>query len=151
MGTALAVMFLAGFAQQGQAQQGQAQDKPPAGRTLKAKLNYTGAGTVDDKHKIYVFVFDSPDFIQRQDAMPIAFGSTAAKDGLVTMADLSTSPVYLIAVYDPSGAYEGMSKPPTGASLAIYGKNPGEPGPIAIEAGKTIQVDVPLDDSFKMP
>jgi ABC-type glycerol-3-phosphate transport system substrate-binding protein len=29
-----------------------------AGRTLKVKLNYTGAGTVDKNHKIHALLFD---------------------------------------------------------------------------------------------
>jgi len=135
----------------GVCQPGQAQDKAPATRTLKVKLKYTGSGTVDEKHRIFVFLFDTPDFIKGENAMPIAFGSGAAKDATVTVSDIATSPVYLIAIYDPTGAYEGMSKPPSGASLAIYGKTPGEPGPIAIEAGKTTEIDVPFDDTIKMP
>jgi hypothetical protein len=140
-------------------QRGQAQDKPaekapekaPASRTLQVKLKYTGSGTVDEKHRIFLFIFDTPDFIRTENVMPIAFGSGTAKDATVTVSDLATSPVYLIAVYDPTGGYEGMSKPPSGASLAIYGTTPGEPGAIAIEPGKTTQVDVPFDDTIKMP
>ena len=37
---------------------GKAQDKA-ATRTLKVNVKYTGSGTVDDKHKIQVFLFDS--------------------------------------------------------------------------------------------
>jgi hypothetical protein len=42
------------------AAQEKAPEKAPAPRTLKVKLNYTGSGTVDEKHKIIVFVFDTP-------------------------------------------------------------------------------------------
>ena len=52
------------------AAQDKAPEKAPAPRTLKVKLNYTGTGTVDEKHKIIVFVFDSPDFMQGN-AMPV--------------------------------------------------------------------------------
>jgi hypothetical protein len=136
-------------------QPGQAQDKPaekaPASRTLKVKLNYSGPGTVDEKHRIFVFVFDTPDFVRREDAMPIASDSGSAKDATLTFSSVSASPVYLVAVYDPTGGYEGMSKPPTGSSLGIYSKTPGEPEGIVIEAGKTTQVDLPFDDTIKMP
>ncbi|HXN49190.1 MAG TPA: hypothetical protein VN893_21230, partial [Bryobacteraceae bacterium] len=43
------------------AQQPKPEEKP-APRTLKIKLNYTGAGTVDAKHQIIIFLFDSADF-----------------------------------------------------------------------------------------
>jgi hypothetical protein len=124
--------------------------KAPAPRTLKVKLNYTGAGTVDDKHKIIVFVFDSPDFMQGN-AMPVGAQSAATKNGTVTFPDLASSPVYLTAVFDPTGQYDGMSAPPSGSSVTLYGKTPGTPDPIKIEPGETVEVDLAFDDSAKMP
>jgi hypothetical protein len=143
---ALVVLCLAGAWQRGEAQ-----EKAPGGRTLKVKLHYSGPGTVDEKHKIFVFVFDTPDFIRREDAMPIASDSGTAKDATLTFSNVAASPVYLVAVYDPAGTYEGINKPPSGSSLGIYGKTPGEPEAVAIEAGKTTQIDVAFDDSIKMP
>jgi hypothetical protein len=145
----LAAMALLGLT--GVWQPGKAQEKPAAGRTLKVKLNYTGAGAVDQKRKIFVFVFDTPDFVQREDAMPIANDSGTAKDATLTFSNLAASPVYLIAVYDPAGAYEGMSRPPSGASMGIFSKTPGQPAPVSIDAGKTAQVDLAFDDTAKMP
>jgi hypothetical protein len=145
----LAALVLLGLA--GVSQPGKAQDKAAGGRTLKVKLHFTGAGTVDQKHQIVLFLFDSPDFMQRNDAMPIARENATAKDVTVTFSDVAKSPVYLIAVYDPTGAYEGMSPPPSGSSLGMYGKTPGQVEPVNIDAGKTAQIDLAFDDSFKMP
>jgi len=132
------------------AQQTKPEEKP-AGRTLKAKMNYTGAGTVDEKHKIFLFVFDSPDFMQGG-SMPIGSGSTNAKDGLITVSELSVSPVYVAVTYDPTGGYDGQSgPPPSGASMGLYAKTPGTPEPVKIEPGKTAEITVTFDDSFKMP
>jgi len=131
-----------------------AQDKAPekasGSRTLKVKLNYTGSGTVDDKHKIVVFVFDSPDFMQGN-AMPVGSQSTPSKNGSVTFSDLASSPVYVTAVFDPAGQYDGMSAPPSGSSLGLYSKTPGTPEPIKIEPGETIEVALGFDDTAKMP
>jgi hypothetical protein len=131
-----------------------AQDKPPekapGPRTLKVKLNYTGSGTVDDKHKIVVFVFDSPDFMQGN-AMPAGSQSTPSKNGGVTFSDVASSPVYLTAVFDPTGQYDGMSAPPSGSSLGLYGKTPGTPDPIKIDPGETVEVELTFDDTAKMP
>jgi len=131
-----------------------AQDKPPekapGPRTLKVKLNYTGSGTVDDKHKIVVFLFDSPEFMQGN-AMPVGSQSTPSKNGSVTFSDVASSPVYLTAVFDPAGQYDGMSAPPSGASLGLYSKTPGAPEPIKIEPGETIEVELVFDDTAKMP
>jgi len=142
---AFGALLFASFAAAGQ------QQPAPAGRTLKLKINYTGAGTVDEKHKIYVFVFDTPDFTNG-DVMPAAFGNTSAKDGVVGVPDLASSPVYVVAAYDPSGEYDGMSgPPPSGASITIYSKTPGKPEPITIEPGATAEVEIAFDDSQKMP
>jgi hypothetical protein len=129
---------------------GRAQDKAAA-RTLKVKVHYAGAGTVDDKHKIQVFLFDSPDFTSGQ-AMPTGMQMIASKDGAVTFSDIAGSPVYAAAIYDPTGGYDGASgPPPSGSSAGVYTKEPPKPEPIAIDAGKTVEIDLPFDDTIKMP
>jgi hypothetical protein len=112
--------------------------KKPAPRTLKVKLAYNGAGTVDDNHKIIVFIFDSPD--------------GAAKNATITFTDLDASPVYAVTVFDPKGEYDGQSgPPPSGASLGMYTKTPPKPEPVVIDPGKTVEIELPFDDSAKMP
>jgi hypothetical protein len=133
---------------------GKAQDKPAdkaAPRTLKVTVKFTGAGPVDDKHKIQVFLFDSPDFTGGN-AMPTGMQMTASKNGTVTFSDIAGSPVYAAAIYDPKGEYDGASgPPPSGSSAGVYTKEPPKPEPIAIDAGKTVEVDLPFDDTIKMP
>jgi hypothetical protein len=129
---------------------GKAQDKA-APRSLKVKLHYTGSGTVDDKHKIQVFMFDSPDFTQGN-AMPTGTKIAASKDETVTFGDIAGSPVYIVAVYDPTGGYDGESgPPPSGSSLGMYSKEPPAPAPINIDPGKTAEIELPFDDAVKMP
>jgi hypothetical protein len=132
-------------------QLGRAQEKPSAGGSVQVKLNYAGSGRVDEKHKIWVFLFDSPDFV-RGGAAPFASKVTASKDGTVTFTDVAKSTVYVSSVYDPSGQYDGQSgPPPSGSSLGLYSKTPGQPAPATIEGGKTVSVDVAFDDTVKMP
>ncbi len=132
------------------AQQSKPEEKP-APRTLKIKLNYTGAGKVDAKHQIIVFLFDSPDFMQGG-VMPFASGPGEAKDAVVTFENLAASPAYAVAVYDPTGGYDGQSgPPPSGSSSGWYSTTPGQPAPIKVDPGKTVQVELPFDDSVKVP
>jgi len=132
-------------------QSGHAQDKVSSAGSLRVKLNYTGTGHVDEKHKIWVFLFDSPEFV-RGGAAPFEAKGAASKDGAVTFNDVAKSPVYVGTVYDPTGRYDGQSgPPPSGSSMGIYKKTPGEPAPVTIEAGKTVSIDVPFDDTVKMP
>ena len=128
-------------------QHGNAQDK---NRTLKVQVHYTGSGTVDDKHKIILFLFDSPDFVSGG-VMPFSMKTASSKDGTVVFEDVGKSPVYAATIYDPKGEYDGQSGPPSGASLGMYGQETGKPAPIAIEEGKTATIDLPFDDTAKMP
>jgi len=129
-----------------------AQDKAAKGRALKVKLHYTGSGTVDEKHKILTFLFDSPEFVRGGAVIPFAVKDAASKDGVVTFTDVQHSPVYVSSVYDPSGGYDGQSgPPPTGSSLGLYSTNSGAPAPVKPEEGKTVEIDITFDDSAKMP
>jgi hypothetical protein len=131
-------------------QRGGAQEKPEVKGTLKVKIHYKGAGKVDDKHKVMVFLFDSPEFM-RGSAMPFTMLSTDSKDGVVTFPEVAKSPVYVGAIYDPKGVYDGVSgPPPSGASMGAYSSKPGEAAPVNIAGGKTASVEVSFDDSVKM-
>jgi hypothetical protein len=129
-------------------QQGKTEEKET--RTLKVKLAYNGSGTVDEKHKIIVFLFDSPDFVQGS-VMPSDMRAAKAKDETVTFSGFTASPVFVVCVYDPTGSYEGMSPPPSGSSMGMYSKTPGQPEPVKVEPGKTVEIELAFDDSNKMP
>jgi hypothetical protein len=114
------------------------------------KVHYKGSGTVDEKHKILVFLFDSPEF-GHSNVMPFALMSTSSKDGTVTFSDVAKSPAYVGALYEPSGSYaERQGPPPSGSSLGMYSKTPGQPTPVKVEAGKTANVEFTFDDTVKM-
>jgi hypothetical protein len=128
----------------------QDQPAPPAGRTLKVTVKYTGVGTVDDAHKLFLFVFDTPDI--QSGPMPIGASSTNKNESVVTFENLSTSPIYVAAVFDSSGTYDGMSNPPSGSPAALYMiEQPGVATPVKIEPGQTGEIEFVFDDSFKMP
>ena len=119
--------------------------------TLKVKLNYTGSGAVNDTHKIHVFLFDSPDFMQGN-GMPFASGTATSKTETVTFSEIGVPTVYVVAVYDPTGGYDGQSgPPPSGSSMGMYSTEPGKPGPVKMESGKPVEIDLAFDDTVKMP
>lgn len=117
---------------------------------LRVAVHYSGAGTVDEKHKIYVVVWDSPDFVKSHEVMPVAIQSTSSKGGVVTFDDIKKTPAYVSAVYDPSGQWDAQSPPPEGSSLGLYSKTPGTPEPIELKPGKTSSIELPFDDTVKM-
>ncbi len=120
------------------------------GSTLQVRVNYTGTGTVDEKHKIYVVLWDSMAFVDGE-AMPVELEPSSSKNGTVTFSDVKKSPAYVSAAYDPNGQWDGKSgPPPDGSSLGLYSKTPGKPEPIDIAPGKTATIELSFDDSVKM-
>lgn len=139
----------------------------PASRILKVKLNYTGAGTVDEKHKIYVLLCDSNPFTAStlidatsQPTPPapapgvshiLVRESAAGKDSTVTFRELTVSPVYAMAFFDKNGTYNGHLDSVSGAPMGVYGKLPDKLEPIKIDEGKTVQLTLAFDDSATTP
>jgi hypothetical protein len=120
------------------------------GTTLQVNVKYTGSGTVDSSHKIYVALWDSPDFVKSSSGSePFAVAPLASKSGTVKFHDVAKNPVYVSAAYDPTGKWGAQEAPPAGASLGLYATTPGVPAPVQLEPGKATKVSVKLDDSFK--
>jgi len=138
-----------------------------AGKTLHVKLNYTGAGTVDEQHKIFVLVFDADPYQAqvlaeassrpakseasatgqaRKTAYILGRQGVGSKDGTATFTGLTDSAVYVVAFYDKSGTYDGHNDPGAGSSKGAYGKLD-KPEPIKLEEGKAAKVVVTFDDS----
>ena len=122
-----------------------------AGSKLEVQVSYTGSGTVDESHKVYVVLWDTPDFVKGDaGGPPIAMKGVTSKSDVAQFSDVPKSPVYVSMVYDPSGKWDGASTPPAGASLGLYAKEPGTPAPVQLEPGKTTKISAAFDDSFKM-
>jgi hypothetical protein len=120
------------------------------GSTLQVQVKYTGSGTVDQAHKIYVALWDSPDFVKSASGVePFAVAPLASKSGTVKFQDVAKNPVYVSMAYDPTGKWDAKEEPPAGASLGLYGTTPGVPAPVQLDPGKTTKISAHLDDSFK--
>jgi hypothetical protein len=117
---------------------------------LQVQIRYTGSGTVDDNHKIFVALWDSPGFHEGSGGPPISVKSTNSKNGTVTFTDIQKVPAYVSAAYDPTGHWDAQSDPPKGSSLGMYSKAPPKPEPINITPGKTAEVTISFDDAQKV-
>lgn len=138
-------------------------------RTLKVKLNYTGAGVVDEKHKIYVMVSDTnpflastlidsigapkPPVVEAGVVHILARQGGTAKDSAVTFEDVRVSPVYVAGFFDKAGSFTGQGNPDPapGSPMGAYGKMPDKLEPITIEEGKTAEIVLTIDDASKTP
>ncbi len=115
--------------------------------TVKVTVTYKGKGTVDTSHKLWVWLFDSPNI--GAGSMPIAQlsldknGTEAVFDGVAGDA------IYIAVAFDEQGAMMGDGPPPTGTPLGIFGANAGAPS--AVTPGEKGAVALTFDDSFRMP
>ena len=139
----------------------------PAGRTLKVKLSYSGTAGVDEKHKIYVLLFDANPYTAStlidaiSEPLPpapapgvshiLARESAATKNGSVIFRRVAVSPVYATAFLDKAGTYNGHMDSVSGAPMGAYGNWPDKLDPIKIGEGKSVQITVAFDDSKKTP
>jgi len=136
-------------------------------RTLQVKLNYTGGGTVDENHRIYVLLFDSNPYTasslidSTSEASPPATAagvshilrrfSAARKNETITFEYLNSSPVYAAAFVDQNGDYNRHFDPAPGGPMGAYGKAPGKLAPIKLKDGKRVKIVIAFDDSTKTP
>ena len=117
------------------------------GRTIQVDVTYTGSGTVDARHKIYIAMWDSADM---NGAPPVAVQPLDSKKGAVTFAN-APKPAYISSAYDPKGQWDAQSPPPSGSSIGMYSSKPPTPEPINADPGKTVKVKLTFDDSNKAP
>lgn len=103
--------------------------KPAAG-TLPVTLTYKGKGVVDEKHKLIVWIFADPNVTSA--SRPVGTQMTTKNGGTVMFTNAPATPVYVFAVYDETGNYDGVSgPPPAGLPCSLYKKTPkGPPTPV---------------------
>jgi hypothetical protein len=115
--------------------------------TVNVTAQYTGKGTVDDGHRIWIWLFDSPDFTSGQ-AMPLAEQSLAENGTTAVFSGIGASQVWIAVAYDERGGFMGSAPPPSGAPVSTYIEN-GAPAPVA--PGETADGRLVFDDSIRMP
>ena len=77
-------------------------------RTIQVDVSYTGAGTVDAGHKIYVALWDSSDM---SGGPPAEVKSLDSKKGTVTFSSVQRVPAYVSTAYDPTGHWDAQPRP----------------------------------------
>ena len=132
-----------------QTKQGPPPPPPPAaaGGAVAVTVNYTGKGVVDATHEILVFLFANPNI--GPDSNPLGAPQIVTKNGqTVTFQGVTTSPVYVVAVYDEASVYDGRSEPPTGTPIGFYAKDAKSP-PTAVTPGAKTAIKLSFDGSRK--
>jgi hypothetical protein len=120
----------------------------PAGAgTVKVTIHYTGKGRVDASHKLWVWVFDSPNI--GPGSMPLDQISIDKNDTDAVFQGVGIDKVYIAAAFDESGSMMGDAPPPTGTPIGILSGDNG--APIPVTSGAKDAVALTFNDNFRMP
>jgi hypothetical protein len=114
---------------------------------VKVTVKYTGKGDVDDSHRLWVWLFDSPNV--GPSSMPIAEMSIDTNGGTASFDGVGAPEVWIAVAYDVQGHFAGMAPPPSGSPVSIYGAATGAPAPVT--PGEKGEVTFEFNDAFKMP
>jgi hypothetical protein len=120
-------------------------DRVEAG-AVKVTVNYKGSGKVDGSHRVWVWLFDTPDI--GPGSMPIDQLSME-KNGDVATFEVTGNQVWIAVAYDVNGVMTGNEPPPSGSPIGIYSSATGAPE--AVTPGAKGAVTVTFDDSQRMP
>jgi hypothetical protein len=126
-----------------------AQDKPADSGRLAVSVRYTGRGEVDQDHRIWIWLFDTPDITP--DSNPLAIGQLSDNGGTYKYTGLPKE-VYVAMAYDEKGGYDGTTgPPPQGTPVVIYGAASGSGAAAVKTGGDEAKLETSFDDSVRMP
>ena len=115
--------------------------------TVKVTVTFKGKGKVDNAHKLWVWLFDTPNI--GTGAMPIDQISLDTNGADATFENVAGDKVYIVAAFDEQGTMAGDGPPPTGTPVGILMGTDGAPG--GVTPGAKAPVALTFDDSFRMP
>ena len=113
---------------------------------VKVTIHYTGKGKVDASHKLWVWLFDTPNI--GPGAMPIDQLSLDKNDLDAVFEGVAPDKVYVAVAFDETGAMMGDAPPPTGTPIGILMK---DGVPSAVISGAKDAALLTFDDSQRMP
>lgn len=117
-----------------------------AAGTVKISIHYKGKGTVDAKHRVWVWLFTTPDI--GPGSMPIAETSIEANGALATFDGIDAEHVWIAVAFDENGTFSGSAPPPSGSPVGVYAGTDGAPK--SVVPGES-PVVLTFDDSVRMP
>jgi hypothetical protein len=115
--------------------------------TVKVTIKYTGKGTVDSSHRVWVWLFTSPDI--GPGSMPIAQTSIDKNGTAAIFEAVDGERVWIAVAFDEQGVMTGDGPPPAGTPIGLYVGSDGAPR--AVTPGDTADATLVFDDSLRMP
>lgn len=119
------------------------------GATLNVTVDYTGPGDVDATHAIYLAIYDTPNITG--DTWPVGAQVATENGQTVEFSNITAFPVYLSAVFDSNGGWDGLSAVPSGSPAATWRPLQFTPTPIELAAGETVDLEFSFNAAYRMP
>jgi type 1 fimbria pilin len=118
-----------------------------AAGAVKVTVHYKGKGTVDGSHKVFVWLFDTPNI--GPGSMPIDQVVLDKNGADATFDAVAADKVWVAVAFDEQGAMTGEAQPPPGTPIGILMGADGAPTPIT--PGPKGAAVLTFDDSIRMP
>ena len=146
LSVAFAVLLTAALSPAGRLHAAPVVDAATAG-TVKVTVNYKGKGTVDATHKLWVYLFDTPEI--GAGSMPIGQVALDKNGADALFENIAGEKVYVAVAFDEQGAMMGDGPPPTGSPIGILSGANGAPAPLTpgVQTGAVLN----FDDTMRMP
>ena len=144
--TVVAAVVWLGAAQPGGALSASTDARVTAG-SVKVTVHYKGKGKVDPSHKIWVWLFDTPNI--GPGAMPIGQVSLDNNGTDAVFENVAGDKVYIAVAFDENGAMSGDGPPPTGSPIGILMGADGAPR--GVTPGDKAGATLTFDDTLRMP
>lgn len=115
--------------------------------TVKVTVHYKGKGTVDASHKVWVWVFDTPNI--GAGSMPLDQIALDKNGAEAVFEGVAADKVWIAVAFDETGAMQGDAPPPPGTPIGVLLGKDGAPA--AVVSGSKDAVVLTFDDSQRMP
>jgi hypothetical protein len=114
--------------------------------TVKVTVNYKGKGTVDATHKLWVWIFDTPNI--GAGSQPVDQIALDKNGGVAEFANVAPTQVWIAVAFDEQGVMTGNEPPPSGSPISVHTAN-GAPTPVT--PGDKAAVTITFDETLRMP
>ena len=114
---------------------------------VKVTITYTGKGKVDSTHRLWVWLFDTPNIGPA--AQPIAQLSLDKNGADAVFDGVAGDKVYVAAAFDEQGVMQGDAPPPAGSPIGVLAAADGMPVPVT--PGPKGLAKLAFDDTNRMP
>jgi hypothetical protein len=115
--------------------------------TVKVTVTYKGKGKVDTSHKLWVWLFDTPNI--GPGAMPIDQIALDSNGADAVFENVAGDKVYIAVAFDEQGAMTGDGPPPTGSPVGLLMGADGTPR--SVTPGDKAGATLIFDDTLRMP